>query len=115
MLKNIDKSAQMIGNYNNTIKDALYTEKVLGTVHYCLGFVKSRDKKYYIPNTTLFQNILDITDVANRIIAILKKEERTEKYSKITYLAKNISITKLLENNEVQKNINIKFLNSNIL
>jgi len=66
-LMSIDKSAKMIGKYNNTIKDALYTEKVSGTIHYCLGFVKSRDKKYYIPNTTLSQNILDITDVANRI------------------------------------------------
>ena len=39
----------------NKNKDALYTEKVSGTIHYCLGFVKSRDKKYYIPNPIIFR------------------------------------------------------------
>lgn len=108
-LMNIDKSAKMIGNYNNNIKDTLYTEKISGTVHYCLGFVKSRKEKYYIPNTALSQNILDITDVANKIIAILKKPEIKEKYSEVTYLAKETSIQKILENSEISNKININF------
>lgn len=114
-LMNIDKSAKMIGSYNNTIKDALYTEKVAGTVHYCLGFVKTSNNEYYLPNTTLSENILNITDIANRIVAILKKNNTDKQYNQITYLSKDIKIESLLKNNKILEKVNFKFFNSKLL
>lgn len=104
-LIDIDKSAKMIGDYNNIIKDALYTEKISGNVHYCLGFVKDRHSSYYIPNTTLSENILNVTNVANRIIAIFKKLENVSLYGEVTYLARGIELMKLFDDMDIENRI----------
>ena len=106
-LIDIDKSAKMIGDYNNIIKDALYTEKISGNVHYCLGFVKDRQSSYYIPNTALSENILNVTNVANIIIAIFKKSENESLYGEVTYLAKGVELSNLLEAEEIAKKVDI--------
>ena len=49
-IMNIQKTAKMVGEYDMT-KTRLFTEKIIGTVTACLGFVREGD--YYIPNTVL--------------------------------------------------------------
>ena len=44
----IDKTAKFIGDYNNSIKDSLYTEKVIGNISYCFGLVKDKKKQTII-------------------------------------------------------------------
>ena len=74
-LMNIDKTAKSIGTYMETTKNKLYTDKVLGSVHYCFGYVKSNEtNKFYTPNTALKEDIRDITYSTNRVLAILKKK-----------------------------------------
>ena len=57
-IMNIHKTAKMVGDYDNT-KSVLFTEKIVGTVTACVGFV--REGNYYLPNTTLREDIRTIT------------------------------------------------------
>lgn len=110
-LGNIDKSAKFLGNYNNNIKDKLYTEKVVGNVSYCFGFVKDSASNYfYVPNSTIKENIKNITDDTCNIIAILKKEKSKEFYSSITYLKNNIDLNCLLRNDNLANLIDFEHI-----
>ena len=87
---NIHKTAKMVGDYDNT-KSVLITEKIVGTVTACIGFV--RDGNYYHPNTTLREDIRTISvNPQKRVLAIYTKENQNPRYTKCTYLAKNTTI-----------------------
>ena len=85
---NIHKVAKMVGDYDFT-KSILFTEKIVGTVTACIGFV--RDGNYYYPNTTLREDIRTvILSPQKRIIAIFSKQKNEQKYKDCTYTAKDI-------------------------
>jgi hypothetical protein len=86
-LVKIHKTARMIGIYNN-FKANLKTEKLTGTVTASLGFV--REENYYVPNTALKEDIRNVTNQPQQIIAIFTKEIRQEKYNCLSYLQKSI-------------------------
>lgn len=101
-LMNIDMTAKCIGTYDDSIKNNLYTEKVIGSVHYCFGYVKSNEtNKFYTPNTALKEDIRDITYSTNRILAILKKERKDKLYNNISYLCKDFNFNIFSENKEL--------------
>ena len=54
---NIHKIARMIGSYDQS-KVLLYTERLVGSVRGCMGFVTEGD--YYVPNTVLREDIRKI-------------------------------------------------------
>jgi len=45
-IMNIHKTAKMVGDYDNA-KSVLFTEKIVGTIRACVGFV--REGNYYLP------------------------------------------------------------------
>lgn len=97
-LMNIDKTAKSIGTYMETTKNKLYTDKVLGSVHYCFGYVKSNEtNKFYTPNTALKEDIRDITYSTNRVLAILKKKRKDKLYNEISYLCNDFKMNNLFE------------------
>lgn len=99
-LMKIHCSAKMIGDYN-FVKPILYTEKLVGNITACLGFVKDADIEYYIPNTVLQEDIRDITQKPQqRILAVLRKNIKQENYEEICYLAKGISLQDISEIDE---------------
>ena len=114
-LNTIDKSAKFLGNYNNVTKNQLCTEKVVGNISYCFGFVKdSRTDRFYLPNTTVKENIKNITDDTCNILAILKKERTDKLYKTITYLKNGIDLNCFLRNDCVADKIdfeNIEYSN----
>lgn len=107
-LVQIDKSAKAIGNYDPTTKINLYTEKVVGNVHYCLGFIKDQDSDFYIPNTALKENIKNITYNDYNIMVIMKKGINDDLYKDVTYLKNNANLNALIRNDEVGEKINIE-------
>ncbi len=109
-LMKIDYTAKMIGIYDNTIKNKLYTEQVVGTIHYCLGFIKDKNTNYYIPNSSINEDIRDITYKRYSIIAILKKEKNKKLYSEISYLSRNYNLKMLVKNNILSELIDKKLL-----
>ena len=91
---NIHKNAKMIGDFNS-IKFELVTEKIIGTITACVGFVC--DNNFYVPNTVLREDTRTVVEnSAKRIIAIFQKEIQEQQYSINTYLAKGISLEYLL-------------------
>ena len=106
-LMEIDKMANMIGDFSEH-NIFLQTEKIAGNVNACMGFVKDEKKKLYLPNTALNKDIRDITKERSKIIAILKKDVNENLYKNITYLKKNYRIENLLENDDINKRIDIK-------
>lgn len=79
----------MIGIYDNN-KIIMHTEKLIGNVFGCIGFVK--DENYYIPNTVLREDIRNITNSTNKIVGILCKNIKDKNYKIIKYLCKDTSI-----------------------
>lgn len=84
-------SAKMFGLYNNS-KPALYTERLIGGVSACLGFVKIKNNNYYVPNTLLNQDIRTITTGYNRVVAVYRKHIKEHSYSELVYLAKKVTL-----------------------
>lgn len=110
MILDINYSAKMIGEFNSNFKNLLRTEKIIGTNVYSMGFIKVGD--YYIPNTTLKEDIRSITNKTNRVIAIFSKEIKEKQYSKLTYINKKTELVQIFKNKEIISKIDIKNLHS---
>lgn len=95
----ISKSAKMIGDYTYS-KKYLNTQKLVGNIFGAIGFIEKDG--YYIPNTLLNEDIRTITLSRGKILAILKRDRNKYKYKKIIYIAKNIRMEQLLENEKLK-------------
>ena len=105
----IDKKARIIGDYNSQ-KVYLSTEKLIGSVNMCLGFIK--ENNYYIANTALKEDIRNIVEEQRRILLVLKKNIKDKKYSEIIYKSKNVENTKfdeILTKLEIDNKVNKQF------
>lgn len=90
----INRSARMIGDYNNS-KALLVTEKLVGGVCGCIGFV--RDGHIFVPNTALNEDIRDISrNNCSRILAVFTKPSESTIYRTPTYVAKGVDISDVL-------------------
>ena len=111
----IDQSAKRIGNYNNNGIE-LKIEKVIGGVHYCIGFSnKTRSGKeldYYYPKSLLKTNIVQYSTKDNKVVAILSKNVKDEKYCNITYFNNDKNIIDIIKYENIKKKIDIVNLNS---
>jgi hypothetical protein len=90
-LMNIHISARMVGEYDYS-HPLLVADKFAGTITMAMGFVRVNDM--FVPNTTLKKDIRDITIHATRhqVTAIFVKERHKNKYTRLTYIAKNLTI-----------------------
>lgn len=98
-LMRISNFSRMIGDYNNS-KANLMTEKIVGTISLCLGFVK--DGSYYVPNTALRQDTRELVVKTHRVVAIFSKATEDTKYSKLEYQAKKFNIDCIFKNKEIK-------------
>lgn len=80
---------RFIVNYNSS-KPHLYTEKIVGNVKACMGFVLDSTMQEYIPNTVLQEDTRDLTSRPLQVIAVYRKTANAERYDEITYKAKNV-------------------------
>ncbi len=102
----IDKKSKIIGNFNNS-KLKLNTEIIVGNINWCLGFVKEDD--YYVPNTLFKEDIRNVVESANRIICIMTKKIKDDKYVSIDYLAKDFEIEKIIFSKDLENKIDLKY------
>ena len=94
-LMHIETKANMIGDYDNS-KTLLRTDKLAGSTHACIGFVKdTNDQNYHIPNTALKEDIRGIIEKQNRVLAVFKKDIKDSIYTNNTRLAKGIDLSDL--------------------
>ena len=86
--------ANMIGDYNSS-KPRLYTEKIAGSIHACIGFVLDTKTEEYVPNTVVKEDARDITKNALRVVAVYRKENGAQRYEEMTYRAKKTDLSSL--------------------
>lgn len=91
----IDKTAKMIGEFNNS-GISLYSEKIVGNISVCMSFVKNDKIGYYVPNTVLKSDVRDksIPPVL-KIACVLKKPINSPKYELITAIGRKINIKEM--------------------
>ena len=105
-IMNIHKTAKMVGDYDNT-KSVLFTEKIVGSITACIGFV--RDRHYYLPNTTLREDIRTITKSPQKqVLAVFVKRVQDTQYSECSYLAKNISLDFIAQSDNLKGIVKLK-------
>lgn len=91
-LINKNLSANMVGTFEgNNVK--LYTEKLVGGVKACIGFVKT--KNGYVPNTVLNTDMRIYAKNPLRVIATYRKNKESIKYSEMVYKAKKVQWDKI--------------------
>ena len=99
-LMQIPKNAKMIGDYDAS-KSLLYTEKLAGGVSACMGFV--RDRKYYIPNTALREDIRNVSiKPQKRILAIYRKSIKEPQYQERCFLQKGLDVSVLKSSDSIR-------------
>ena len=81
--------ANIVGDYNSS-KPRLYTDKIVGSVHACMGFTFDKKTSEYIPNTVIQEDARNLTSDSVRVIAVYRKEACDEKYEELTYTAKKV-------------------------
>ena len=81
--------ASIVGDYNSS-KPRLYTEKIVGSTHACMGFAFDRKTLEYVPNTVIQEDARDLTSNAVRVIAVYRKDAQAERYEELTYKAKKV-------------------------
>lgn len=110
-LMRLDRMASMIGNFTGHSL-LLQTNKLIGNVNACMGFVKN-EQDVYVPNTALKRDIRDIANDRKKIIAVLKKEINEKLYKNITYLKQKYQIREILQNKEISEKIDVDNIYSN--
>jgi len=102
----ISKYARMIGDFIGNRKYLALT-KIAGTQYLAIGFDET--EKYNYPKTLLVGDIRRLTTSSpNRILCILSKREKTDKYKEIVYIAKDIEVEKLKFDKNLINKIEIK-------
>lgn len=81
--------ASIIGEYNSS-RPRLYTEKIVGNIHACMGFVYDRRTSEYVPNTVIKEDARDLVSGSARVIAVYRKDIRAAQYEEATYIAKKV-------------------------
>ena len=94
-LMELPSCAHMIGYYNGSNLH-LKTDRIIGNVFACLGFVFDDQVKHFVPNTALKVDCRDvIAGSPITVQAILKKSNQSHEYNEICSIRKTISIDKL--------------------
>ncbi len=82
-------SASMVGDFNS-LNPKLYTEKLVGGVKACVGFVRSKGQGRYVPNTLLKEDIRNNVSDCKRVIAVFRKNRADTNFTELTYKASNV-------------------------
>lgn len=87
----LSMNTNMFATYSGT-RPKLYTERLLGNIRGCLGFVKSEYYgNYYVPNTTLETDMRNESSDCKRVLFILRRDKKDTHYSKIIHSAKKVN------------------------
>lgn len=103
-LMSLHRTSNMVGVYGgNGVK--LYTEKSVGNIRGCMGFVADKDSAYYVPNTILKADIRNEVEKPYRLVAIFMKEIQQESYDTLCHQAKGLDVDKLLQQTSLTEKV----------
>lgn len=91
----IDRIAKMVGEFNSNGIN-LYSQKIVGTISLCMGFVRDKDDRYFVPNTLLKEDVrMKSIPPVLKIACVLKKPIESEKYELVTSIGRKIDLKEL--------------------
>lgn len=99
--------SKMTALYNG-IRPKLAVDRVVGTINYCLGFIK--DGTYFVPSSCLLEDIRKLGDNPSQILAIMSKKANPSEpiYKEIRYVAKGVPLNKLKMSDELNNLISLE-------
>ncbi len=103
----IQKVTKIEGDYNNR-RPYLIADKLIGNVNFCLGLLQAEEKRYYVPASTLLEDIKKLADSPSQVLAILSKRKKEEKYSTIRYVTKGLDLRKLHIPNNIEQMLSLE-------
>ena len=112
MLMEIQKVTKIEGDYNNR-RPYLIADKLIGNVNFCLGLLQAEGKSYYVPASTLLEDIKKLTDLPSQVLAVLSKGKE-EKYSTIRHVAKGLNLRKLHIPDNIEQMVSLENYISNV-
>ena len=69
------------------------TDRLVGNINARIGFVPKDEKSnYFVPNTALKADIRELVDKPQRVLAVFSKDIHEEKYNKLCYVAKKLTL-----------------------
>lgn len=100
-LMEIHKNAQMIGYYDGSFL-RLRTDRIVGDVFACLGFVFDEEAGCFIPNTALKVDCREVINgTPSQIQAVLRKSKSCNEYAEICSKRKGVLVEELNTINRV--------------
>ncbi len=90
-LFNIESAAKMLGDFDHS-RPKLFTEKIVGNIYACIGFVKDEQSERFVPNTTLKEDVRDVVTRAHQVVAIFSKPVSEPVYIQLLYRAKGFEL-----------------------
>lgn len=104
-LMDITKITKITGNYNN-VRPFLFVDKVMGGVNFCLGLCK--EESSYVPSSALCEDIKNLTDKPNQVLAIFVKDLNESIYSTVKHVAKGVNLNNLNLPEKISEKITLK-------
>lgn len=102
-LMKIKKNAAMLGAFTDR-GPKLFTERVVGNICGCMGFVEDKRTKLNVPNTVLKKDIRDVTAFPlQKVYAVFSKDYLDEKYVRLDKLDKSINLQEHFFSEEIEK------------
>ena len=77
----IQEITKIVGEYNG-IRPYLIADKVIGNVNFCLGILKDSKNDYYVPASSLLEDIKKLSNTPSQVLAIFSKLPSDDVYKK---------------------------------
>jgi len=106
-LMKIQEITKIVGGYNG-IRPYLVADKVIGNVNFCLGIIKDSKKDYYVPASSLLEDIKKMTNNPSQVLAIFSKLPSDDVYKKVCYVAKGLNLHKLTMSQEILNQVSLE-------
>lgn len=103
----IQEITKIAGGYNG-IRPYLVADKVIGNVNFCLGIIKDSKKDYYVPASSLLEDIKKMTNNPSQVLAIFSKLPSDDVYKKVCYVAKGLNLHKLTMSQEILNQVSLE-------
>ena len=106
-LMKIQEITKIVGGYNG-MRPYLIADKVIGNVNFCLGILKDSKKNYYVPASSLLENIKQLTNNSSQVLAIFSKLPSDDVYKKVCHVAKWLNLHKLTIPHEILEKVSLE-------
>ena len=107
VMMDIQKVTKIKGDYNNQ-RPYLIADKLIGNVNFCLGLLLDVKNEYYVPASTLLEDIKQLTSMPSQVLAIFSKEKGEMVYKNVRHVAKGLNLNKIELPKEIDEKILLK-------